>query len=302
MKSQPSADLPAIGQRALHWPGIGLVRRMASRVAADDLPIIAAGVAFYGLLALFPALAAMVAIYGLLLDAQQVSEQVQVLQDVLPDQAMELIVAQLQDLALSRRSSLGLGAAGALALALWGASAVVRTLIKALNVAYDVQEQRSFIKRALVALMLTTGAIVGGVLVIAAVVVLPAMLGWDGLDPTLRGLLNYARWPVVAALVWVGLLIIYRVGPNRRHPRWAWSNPGAALGALFWLAGSAALSWYVENLGNFNSTYGSMGAVVVLLFWFLMSGYAVLLGAELNAELEQGPKRASAASRTVCRD
>jgi membrane protein len=166
-------------------------------------------------------------------------------------------------------------------------------LIRALNVAYDVHDQRSFIKRALVALILTTGAIVGGVLVIAALVVLPTVLGMVRLDPALQGLLTYARWPVVAALVWLGLLIIYRIGPNRRQARWAWSNPGAAVAALIWLAGSAALSWYVENLGNFNGTYGSMGAVVVLLFWFLMSGYAVLFGAELNAELEQGPKRGS---------
>lgn len=273
----------------------GLVRRLKTRIADDHLPIIAAGVAFYGLLAIFPALAALVAIYGLLLDPQQVSRQIEAMQGVLPAQAVQLLVAQLHDLTVPDRDSLSLGAAGALVFALWSASAGIRTLIRALNVAYDVHEQRGFFRRAGVALLLTLGAIAGGIVAIAAVVVLPAVLGFIGLNPALQGLLAYARWPIVAAVVWLGLLIVYRFGPNRRHARWSWADRGAAAAIGLWLAGSVLFSWYVENLANFNRTYGPVGAVVILLMWFLMSGYAVLLGAELNAELEHGPHRGGAA-------
>jgi membrane protein len=269
---------------------------MLARIAADRLPIIAAGVAFYALLAIFPALASMVAIYGLLLDPAQIGLQIQAMTRMVPTQAIELIVEQLHDLTATDRGSLGLGAASALALALWSASVGVRTLIGALNVAYDVREERSFIRRAAVSMILTIGAIAGGIVAIAALVVLPAVLRFLGLDPTLHGLLSYARWPIVAAMVWLGLLVVYRFGPDRRNAQWDWLNTGAAVAIVIWLAGSVLLSWYVENLDNFSSTYGSLGAVVVLLMWFLMSSYAVLLGAEINAELAHGARGRGAAS------
>lgn len=281
-------ERPSSARDAPHRSGLALLRRVKDRIAHDHLPIIAAGVAFYGLLAIFPALAALVAVYGLVLDPQQVGRQIEAMQGMLPAQAVQLLVAQLQDLTTSDRQSLGFGAAGALMLALWGASAGIRTLIKALNVAYDVHEQRSVVRRTALALLLTAGAIAGGILAIAAVVVLPVVLDFVRLDPLLRSLLAYARWPIMAAVVWLGLLVVYRFGPNRRDAQWSWRDPGAAAAVVLWLAGSAGFSWYVENLANFNRTYGSMGAVVVLLMWFLLSAYAVLLGAELDAELEGG--------------
>jgi membrane protein len=275
--------------------GLAFARRLKARIADDNLPVIAAGVAFYGLLALFPALTALVAIYGLVLDPQQITQQMAAMQAVLPAQVVQLVTQQLQDLTATQRSSLSLGAAGALLLALWSASAAIRTLIKALNVAYGVEEERSVVKRAGVAMLLTLGAIAGGIVAITAVVLLPTVVNLLGLDPMLRGVLTYARWPILAALVWLGVLVVYRFGPNRRHARWSWSNRGAAAAIGLWLVGSVLFSWYVENLANFNRTYGSMGAIVVLLFWFLLSGYAVLFGAELNAELEQASQRGNAA-------
>lgn len=274
---------------------LAFVRDMQARIAEDHLPIIAAGVAFYGLLAVFPALGAMVAIYGLVLDPQQVSAQVAAMEGVLPPQAVQLLAGQLEDLARSDPDALGLGAAGALALALWSASAGIRTLMNALNVAYDEDERRGFFKRTALALLLTLAAIGGGIVSIAAVVVLPAVLDFLHLGPLLRDVVAYARWPIVAVMVWLGLLVLYRYGPYRPRARWSWRDAGAALAILLWLAGSLFFSWYVENLANYNKTYGSMGAGVILLMWFLLSGYAVLLGAELNAELEHGLQRNQAA-------
>lgn len=267
---------------------LDLLRRLKLRIGEDRLSIIAAGVAFYGLLAIFPALAALVAIYGLMLDPHQVSRYVAALHGVLPEQAVALLLARLHELTQSDRQSLGLGAAGGLALALWSASAGVRTLMKALNVAYDQDEKRGFFRRTGWALLLTLGAVVAGGVAIAAVVVLPAALSFLRLDRLSRGLLAYARWPIAAGLVWFGLLVVYRWGPCRPQAHWSWRDPGAATAVVLWLVGSALFSWYVENFANYDKTYGSVGAVTVLLMWFLLSAYAVLLGAELDAELEHG--------------
>jgi membrane protein len=264
-----------------------LARALYRQMSRDRLSIVAAGVAFYALLAVFPTLAALVAFYGLAFDAQQVERQVASLSGLLPQQALDVLLGELRDLSLTDRRALGWGAAAALALTLWSASRGVKMLIEALNVAYDAREQRNFLVLNAVALALTLGAILGAILAIAAVVVLPSILRFLGLGPLLEGMIAYARWPILAAAVALGLAIAYRYGPSRPRVPWPVVARGALFATALWIAGSALFSLYVSSFDSYNKTYGSVAAVVILLMWFLLSAYAVLLGAELNAELER---------------
>jgi membrane protein len=266
---------------------LDIARRVKRQIREDRLSIVAAGVAFYGLLAVFPALVALVGIYGLLADPAQIEQQVRALSAVLPPQASGVLLTQLHDLASTDRTALGIGAIGGLLLALWSASAAVRTLMEALNIAYDEEERRGFIGFYGTALLLTFGGIVAVVLAIGLVVALPALLNLLGLDWLVDAIVRLARWPLLALLAITGFAVAYRYGPSREAPRWRWVSWGAAIAVLLWLAGSAAFSLYVTRFGNYNETYGAAGAVVILLMWFLLSSYAILIGAEINAEMER---------------
>lgn len=282
--AQSPKDIPRRGWRDILW-------RVKDQIRKDRLSIIAAGVAFYGLLAVFPALIALVAIYGLVADPQQVETHVAALGSLLPPQAADILLGQLHDLVQTDSAALGAGAIGGLLLALWSASAGVRTLMEALNVAYDEEETRGFVRFYGTALLLTLAAIVGAVVAIGIVVAVPVVTKFLGLGSLLEGIVSYARWPVAALAVMLGLAVMYRFGPSRDGPRWAWVSWGAVIATLLWIAGSALFSLYVTRFGNYNETYGSMGAVVILLMWFLLSSYAVLIGAEVNAEMERQTRK-----------
>lgn len=273
-------QIPKSGWRDIAW-------RVKDKMAKDKLSIVAAGVAFYALWALFPALFALVAIYGLVSDPQQVEQQVGAMAAILPPDAAAIVNRQLNDVVQASGTALGFGAAFGLLFALWSASIGIRTLMQALNVTYDEEEKRSFVKFYGTALLLTLGAIVGVVVAIGTVVALPAVLGHLGLGSVLENVIAYARWPLLAVLVMIGLAVLYRYGPSREEPRWQWVSPGAIFATVVWIIGSALFSLYVTNFGSYNETYGAMGAVIIMLTWFLLSAYAVLIGAELNAELER---------------
>ena len=273
-------DIPAQGWKDILW-------RVKDQIKEDRLSIIAAGVAFYGLLAIFPGLIALVAIYGLAFDPQQVEQQAQALSGILPPQAADIILGQLHDLTTTSSTALGFGAIAGIVLALWSASAGMRTLMEALNVAYDEKESRGIIRYYGTALLLTLGAIFGLILAIALVVALPVVLKFLGLGDAMQWLVSLAVWPVLVLLMLLGLAIVYRYGPSRDQPRWRWVSWGAVIAMVLWVIGSALFSLYVTQFGNYNETYGSMGAVVILLMWFLLSAYAILIGAEFNAEAER---------------
>jgi membrane protein len=277
-------EIPQVG-----WRDVAL--RLRRRFAEDRLPLIAAGVAFYALLAAFPAIAALLALYGLLVAPREVNAQIAQLASLLPHDGAALLLEPLKDLARVGRASLGVGAAGGLLLALWSASAGIRTLIEALNVAYGEKEKRGLLPRIGLALLFTFGALAGALTGLAGVLVLPLALRAAGLDPLLHGAIGYARWPLLAILFWLALLVAYRYGPSRAHARWNWVSWGAMAAALLWLGGSLLFSLYAEHFGHYNKVYGSLGAVVVLLLWLLLSAHAVLLGALLNAELERQTRR-----------
>jgi membrane protein len=270
---------------------LDIARRVKSQIKEDRLSIVAAAVAFYGLLAVFPGLVALVGIYGLVADPAQIEQQVASLGAVLPPQAAEILTSQLHDLASTDRTALGLGAIAGLVLALWSASGAVRTLMEALNIAYDEEEKRGFLRFYATAVLLTFGGIIAVIVAIGIVVALPMVLNLLGLNWLVDIAARLARWPILAALAVIGFAVVYRFGPSRAQARWRWVSWGAGIAVLIWLVGSALFSLYVTRFGNYNETYGAAGAVVILLMWFLLSSYAILIGAEINAEMERQTRR-----------
>jgi len=281
-------DIPRAG-----WGDI--LRRTRAEAGNDNLSIVSAGVAFYLLLSLVPALAAVISIYGLVADPATVETQINALGELLPSQAQELIAGQLERIASGSQAGLGLGAVLGLLLTLWSTAKGMKALIVALNISYDEHESRGFIKLNLVALGLTVLCVLIGLLALSAIIVLPALLGNLGLGEMVRGWINWLRWPVLALALMVGLSVVYRYAPDRSRPRWRWVSWGAVLATVLWLLASAGFSLYVRYFGSYNETYGSLGAVVVLMMWFFISAYIVLLGAELNAESEHQTARDSTA-------
>ncbi|HEX2541353.1 MAG TPA: YihY/virulence factor BrkB family protein [Caldimonas sp.] len=265
--------------------------RVWRRIVDEHLSITAAGAAFYALLATFPALTALFSVYGLLFTPAQISRQIAFLASELPREALELLVTLIRGLAQSDRSRLGLGAVGGALITVWGASLGVKALMQALNAVYGETEKRRFTVRVGQALVLTLGAI--SVFCVVSFVVIALPLAAQGLEwpPVLRRMAFYARWPAVGLMFWLSLLILYRYGPSRARPRWVWVSWGAFAATALWGAGSALLSWYVSSSGTVYRAYGSMGYVVILLAWFLLSAYAVLIGALVNAELERQTRR-----------
>ena len=283
-------EIPARG-----W--LDITRRVKDQIKRDRLSIIAAGVAFYALLAIFPGLVALVAMYGLFADPAQIERHVAPLSGILPPEAAKIVLTQLHDLVSTTRGALGLGAIAGLLVALWSASSAVRTLMEALNVAYDEEERRGLVRFYGTALILTVGGVIAVILAIGLVVGLPAVLNFIGLSSLLETVVSLARWPILALLAIVAFAVIYRYGPSRAQPRWRWVSWGATIAVALWIVGSALFSLYVNRFGNYNETYGAAGAVVILLMWFLLSSYAVLIGAEINAEMERQTNRDTTSGR-----
>lgn len=283
-EARSPAEVPGPGWR-------DVLLRIKERMAADNLSIIAAGVAFYALMAIFPALVALVALYGLAFDPQQVAEQIGALGRMLPQEAADILLAELRDLTQTDRTALGTGAIVGIVIALWSASSGVRTLMHALNVAYGENEKRGFLRFYGTAVLLTLAALFGFACIIALIVALPLAASFLGLGPVADTLVSLLRWPIVAVAVMVGLSIVYRYGPSREKPRWSWVSHGAIFATALWVAGSVLFSFYVSHFASYNKTYGSAGAVVILLTWLLLSAYVVLIGAEINAESERQTRR-----------
>jgi membrane protein len=261
--------------------------------SADQIPLLGAGVAFFGFLALFPALIALSLVYGLVADPATISDQLSSLLAALPPDARALIEDQLRELAAAPPQGLGWGLALTLLVSLWSASGGVGNLVTAVNIAYDEERKRGFVKDKLVALGLTLGAIVFMLLMIVLVAGLPAALAIVGIDGPWRWVVEVVRWVLVAVLVMGALAVLYRVAPDREPPKFRWVSIGAAVATVLWLLASVGLSLYVTFFGNYAKTYGALAGVVVLMLWLWITSYAVLLGAEINAESEEQTARDS---------
>ena len=271
-------DVPASG-----WKDVAL--RVKGELKEDQVSLMSAGVAFFLLLALFPALAALVSLYGLFADPEQVARQVTDLTGALPEEARSLITDQLEGIT-GEAQGIGVTLAVSIAAALWAASSGVKHLIGAVNAAYDERETRKFLKLRGLSLVLTIGAIVFATIAIGVIAVLPALadeLPFGSIGQTLVQIGSYVGLAVGFAL---GLAVLYRYAPDRDAPRWQWVSWGAGIATVVWILGSVAFSVYVSNFGSYGETYGSIGAVIVLMLWLVVTAFAIILGAEINSELE----------------
>ncbi|HEU5486899.1 MAG TPA: YihY/virulence factor BrkB family protein [Microlunatus sp.] len=261
-----------------------VVKRGWSEAKTDQVPLLGAGVAFFAFLALFPAIIALVTLYGLFADPGVIADQVNSL-TTLPQEVRQLIVDQINN---QSRAALGWSAILSIAIALFSASGGVNNLITAINVAYDEDDERSAIKKRLLALALTLGAIVFVAIMLGLVAVVPQLLErLLGDSPVLRFLLSAARWVLLVVLVTVALAVLYRLAPDRDSPKIRWVSVGAGVATLLWLLASIGFSVYVSTFGNYAKTYGVFAGIIVLLLWLWITSYAILLGAEINAEAEQ---------------
>lgn len=263
-----------------------VVRQVLDDLGEKNAGLISAGVAFYGLFAIFPAIAAVIALFGLLADPGVVDTQLDLLAGLMPPAVFGLFAAQIDRLLAAASGTLGVASFVSVGLALWSARAGVAALIRGLNAVYD-RPNRSSVRHVLVALLLTVCLVGIAIVALLMVVVAPIVLALVPFE-TDRGLvLEVTRWLVAMTVLLLGLGLLYRYGPNRRANRMAWITPGSVMVVGLWIAMSAVFTVYVANFSNYNEVYGSLGAVIALLFWFYLSAYLVFLGACLNVTLER---------------
>lgn len=277
------SDIPRAGWR-------DILLRTKQEVSDDNVSLVAAGVAFYGLLAVFPGIAALVSIYGLVADPVSAGR---LFADMpgLPAEARRILTDQAAHVAAAPTATLSFSLVFALILTIYSASRAMSAIITALNISYDESETRGFVRLTLLSFGLTAGLLGFCMVALGVIVGVPAVVEALHLPTWMAALLHLLPWPVLGAAAVGGLALLYRFGPARRPAEWPWLRIGALAATVLWLVGSAAFSFYVANFGSYNETYGSVGALVVLLMWFYLSAYVVIVGAELNSEIEHQTKR-----------
>jgi membrane protein len=283
LASTPS-EIPARG-----WKDILL--RVYKNISEHRVIALAAGVTFYTLLAIFPAIAALVAIYGLFANPATLGDKLGALGSSLPGGAIDVIHDQLTRVASQSSSKLGIAFVASLAVSLWSANAAMKSIFDTLNIVYSESEKRSFIKLNAISLAFTVGGILFVLIALGAMVALPPALSYLGLSNATELIAKVARWPALFVVISLGLAFIYRFGPSRDAPKWRWITWGSAFAALAWLVASILFAWYTQNFGSYNKTYGSLGAVIGFMTWIWLSTIVILIGAELNAEMEHQTER-----------
>ena len=278
---------------ALHRHILPVMKQVATNIASDQITLAAAGCAFYATLSLFPAMSTMISLYGLLFDPQTVEPQLVVLRNLLPPAAYDLICDRIHILVAQSHSSLTLNLIVSTTIAMWSASAATRSLLLAMNVAYNTPETRSFLRFQAMGMIMTLCAICGGILTLALMVALPILLDYLpqklSLAPppgSLELLVRMGGPALMVLFVLSGCSLLYRFGPNRQSTSWRCILPGSVAATLLWLLTSFGFSYYVSHVAGYGATYGPLGAFVATMMWFYVSAYVVLLGAELNAGLE----------------
>lgn len=277
-KARGPGEIPARGWKDVLW-------RTYREFTQDQIQMVAGSVAFSAIMALFPAMAAFVSLYGMFADVGAAREHLAILAGFIPADALTFIGDQMVRIAQQRQASLSLTFAVSLLLSIWSANAGMKALFNGLNIAYDEREKRNFLQLNLITLGFTLGAVAFMVVAAATVIVLPIVFQFFWLDAQ-STILAQARWPVMAVVTMIALSVAYRYGPSRERARWRWVTWGGAFAAVLWLAGSLLFSFYLANFSNYNATYGSLGAIFGLFTWIWLSSVIVLLGAELNSEIE----------------
>jgi membrane protein len=283
-EAETPEQIPARGWQDILW-------RMLWSIAADRILSTSGGVAFFALLAVFPGIAAIVSLYGLFADASTIGGHLTLLSGILPGGVLALIGDQITLIARQGNETLGAAFAAGLLVALISANSGVAALFDALNVVYDEKEKRSLVRFYATTFLFTLAGIAFVIMAISAVVVLPLVLKFVGSATTTERLVGILRWPILLVTLVVSLAFVYRYGPSRRDARWRWVTWGSIVAALLWIAASMLFSWYVATFDSYNKTYGSLGAGVGFMIWLWISAVIVLLGGELNAEMEHQTAR-----------
>ena len=263
-----------------------IAKRVFKALGDDRLIAVAAGIVFYGLLAFFPAVTALVSIYGLMADPSTIREHMSLVSGILPAGGFDIMREQVDRILAKGGGQLSFAFVFGISLAIWSANAGMKAMIDALNVIYNVPEERNFIKLNAVSLALTVGGIAMLLLALGCVVLFPLLLSLFGLGGLSDSFTPLMRWPILFSGVLLALAVLYRFGPSPHGARWRWITPGSALATTLWIIGSAALSYYLANFGNYDATYGSLGAAIGFMMWMWMSSVVILLGAQLNDTLD----------------
>lgn len=263
------------------------ITRVLTNVSEDFLTLIAAGVAFYILLGLFPAIGAVVSLYGLFADPHFIMEQIELLSRFLPKDALSIISDQAQSIVAANDGALGFGALIATVLAIYSATKAVSAIIQGLNIVYNETEKRNFIQLTLTGFALTFILIVYVITALVLVAGLPAFLNLLFVPQSLSDILLLSRWPLLFLTAVVGMEMLYYYGPSHERKNWRWYTWGSFVGSVLWITVSSFFSLFVTNFGDYNETYGSISAIIILLMWFWLSALALLFGAEINVSLEK---------------
>lgn len=263
-----------------------IILKVKDRIAENNLTIVAAGVAFYAFLAIFPALVALLSIYGLAVDPQQAEQQITQLSGMMPKEAFSIIKERIDNFLETSGSALGWGTALGILISLWSANAGTKSLFTGIDIAYNTKNKRGFIKQNALTLVFTLGAIVTLFLSMALIVIFPVIVHTLGLPDYIESLISWLRWPLLAGIVIMVISMIYKFAPDRRKPQLKWVMVGASLATLLWLLASLGFSYYVSNFGNYGEMYGSISAVVIMLLWLFITSFIILIGAEVNSQTE----------------
>src|SRR5919112_1180919 len=284
------AELPGVhAEKPTQIPWAGwkqILKRAWAENKADNMPIIAGGVAFFGFLSAFPALIATISIYGLVSSPADVTRQIEDLSAQLPEDAQKLLETQLTSIASNSGGALSIGLAVSILAALWSASGGVGNLITAINLAYDEVEARGAVKLRALSLGLTLGAIVFVLITFSLVAVVPGVIEALPLGIVGTILAQVLRWGLLLAVFAGSLAVLYRVAPDRDAPRFSWVSLGSIIVTVIWVIVSVGFAYYVDNFGSYDKTYGAIAGVIVLMLWLYLTCYLVLLGAEINSESE----------------
>ncbi|MDB5682902.1 MAG: ribonuclease [Sphingomonas bacterium] len=295
MADQPDRGLGA--DTPLEIPGRAwgeILKRVWFKTGTDNISLLAAGVAFYAFLAFVPLLGALIMTYGLIADPSKIAEDMKSIIDLVPADAARLIYEQLVNLSTTASGKKGVGLAIALFVSIYGAMRAASGIMGALNVIYEQPERRSLIRTTLISAVITIGAVIVGIvgLLSASVLAFLESIFWQ-LGGATTVAIKVLTWLFAGTLAAFGIGMVYRIGPDRHDAKWRWLTLGSSVATLLWLLATIGFGLYASRFGDYNATYGSLGAVVVLLMWLFVSCYAILLGAELNAESERQTARDS---------
>ena len=270
--------------RGLHLWRVRL-GRVWQAIGRDNISIMAAGIAYYAMLSIFPGMSTLVLTYGLVADPATIERHVDALQGVLPNEALALLLDQLRALVSAPTEKLGIGLVISVLIALWSSTSGTSAMMNALTVAYKGEEDRGVLRFYGLSIALTVSGVIFILLALVLIAGVPAAVAELPLPEFWQQALPLLRFPVLAVLAFFGLGFLYRLAPKREHPGWDFLRPGTIAASLLWLAGSAAFSYYASHFGSYDRTYGSVGAVAIMLVWLYVSSYIILAGAELNGEI-----------------